>query len=47
MDKLVSVIVPVYKTERFLDHCIKSVVNQTYRALEIILIDAGSPDQCP
>ena len=47
MDKLVSVIVPVYKTERFLDHCIQSVVNQTYRALEIILIDDGSPDQCP
>lgn len=47
MDELVSVIIPVYKTEKFLDHCIQSVVNQTYSALEIILIDDGSPDQCP
>lgn len=43
----VSVIVPVYKVEPYLDPCIESVVNQTYRELEIILVDDGSPDRCP
>lgn len=43
----VSVIIPVYKTERFLDACMHSVLSQTYPALEIILVDDGSPDQCP
>ena len=43
----VSVIIPVYKVESFLDYCVKSVVNQTYKKLEIILVDDGSPDQCP
>lgn len=47
MNELVSVIVPVYKTEKFLDHCIQSIVRQTYSNLEIILVDDGSPDQCP
>lgn len=46
-DALVSVIVPVYNVERYLDRCISSIVNQTYRELEIILIDDGSPDNCP
>lgn len=41
---LISVIVPVYKVENFLDECIASIVNQTYSYLEIILIDDGSPD---
>lgn len=44
---LVSVIVPVYKVEKFLDDCIGSLINQTYEKLEIILIDDGSPDNCP
>lgn len=43
---LISVIVPVYKTEQYLEKCINSIRNQTYRNLEIILIDDGSPDRC-
>ena len=44
---LVSVIVPVYKVEDYLDKCVKSIVAQTYENLEIILVDDGSPDNCP
>lgn len=44
---LVSVIVPVYGVERYLDRCVSSIVDQTYRNLEIILVDDGSPDDCP
>ena len=44
---LISVIVPVYKVEQYLDRCVKSIVNQTYKNLEIILIDDGSPDNSP
>lgn len=48
MDKpLISVIVPIYKVEDYLDRCIESIVNQTYHNLEIILVDDGSPDNCP
>lgn len=43
----ISVIVPVYKVEPYLDKCISSIANQTYRNLEIILVDDGSPDSCP
>jgi glycosyltransferase involved in cell wall biosynthesis len=43
----ISVIVPVYKVEQYLDRCLNSIVNQTYRELEIILVDDGSPDSCP
>lgn len=42
-----SIIVPVYKAEKYLDKCIESIANQTYRTLEIILVDDGSPDLCP
>lgn len=45
--ELISVIIPVYKVERYLEKCVKSVQNQTYRELEIILVDDGSPDTCP
>lgn len=45
--ELISVIIPVYKVEQYLDRCVKSVVDQTYKNLEIILIDDGSPDNCP
>lgn len=42
----ISVIVPIYKNEKFLKKCIESIINQTYSNLEILLIDDGSPDNC-
>lgn len=44
---LISVVVPVYKVEKFLNRCVDSIINQTYKNLEIILVDDGSPDSCP
>lgn len=44
---LISIIVPVYKVEEYLSRCVESLVKQTYREIEIILVDDGSPDQCP
>ncbi len=44
---MISVIVPVYKVEPYLDRCVQSIVDQTYKNLEIILVDDGSPDNCP
>lgn len=44
---LISVIIPVYNTEKYLEACLNSIVNQTYRNLEIILIDDGSTDNSP
>lgn len=45
--ELISVIVPVYNVEKYLDRCVDSLVNQVYKNLEIILVDDGSPDNCP
>ncbi len=47
MDTLLTVIIPVYKTEKTIDRCIESVVNQGGENTEIILVDDGSPDGCP
>ena len=42
---LISVIVPVYKVEQYVEQCVRSIMNQTYKNLEIILVDDGSPDK--
>ena len=47
VDGKVSVIVPVYKVEEYLNRCVESIASQTYKNLEIILVDDGSPDKCP
>lgn len=46
-DSLVSVVVPVYKVEKYLEKCINSLLDQSYPNYEIILVDDGSPDNCP
>lgn len=43
---MISVIVPVYKVERYLDQCVSSILAQTYRDFELLLVDDGSPDRC-
>ncbi len=45
-EPLISVIVPVYNVEQYLNKCVDSIINQTYKNLEIILVDDGSPDNC-
>lgn len=44
---LISVVVPIYKVEEYINNCLDSIINQTYRDIEIILVDDGSPDKCP
>lgn len=43
----ISVIVPIYKVEKYLKRCVNSIINQSFRDIEIILVDDGSPDSCP
>ena len=43
----ISVIVPIYNVEQYLDQCVQSILNQYYSHLEIILVDDGSEDRCP
>lgn len=43
----VSFIIPIYKVEHYLDECVGSIVSQTYRDIEVVLVDDGSPDSCP
>lgn len=44
---LISVIVPIYRIDKYVGICIESILNQTYTNLEVILVDDGSPDRCP
>ena len=46
MNEIVSVIVPIYKVEEYLERCVDSILKQTYQNIEIILVDDGSPDKC-
>ena len=45
-EPLISIVIPVYKVETWLDRCVEATLAQTYRNLEIILVDDGSPDRC-
>ena len=47
MENLISIIIPVYNSEKYLSKCIDSIINQTYNNLEIILVDDGSTDASP
>ena len=43
---IISIIVPVYNVEDYIERCIKSILNQTFTKFELILVDDGSPDNC-
>ena len=43
---MVSIIVPIYKVEKYIRRCVESILSQTYSDLEIVLVDDGSPDNC-
>lgn len=47
MNNKISIVVPVFRVEKELDRCVQSLLNQTYKNIEIILVDDGSPDFCP
>lgn len=44
---MISIVIPVYKVEQYLEDSVKSALNQDYRDIEVILVDDGSPDNCP
>ena len=44
---LISIIVPIFNVEKYLDRCMDSLLNQTLKDIEIIMVDDGSPDNCP
>lgn len=46
-NKLVSVIIPIYNVEKYIRKCVDSIIRQTYKNIEILLVDDSSPDQCP
>lgn len=46
MKPLISIVVPIYKVEQYLNRCVDSIINQSYENLEIILVNDGSPDRC-
>ena len=46
-EDLISIIVPVYNVEPYIERCVDSIIGQTYKNIEIILVDDGSPDNCP
>ena len=46
-EKKISIIIPIYNVEKYLPACVESILQQTYKNLEVILVDDGSPDQCP
>lgn len=46
-EELITVVVPIYKVEEFLPTCVESIIRQSYKNLELILVDDGSPDKCP
>ena len=43
-DEKISIVIPIYNTEQYLDKCVDSVLNQTYKNLEVILVDDGSTE---
>ena len=46
LNKMITIIVPVYKVENYLSRCVDSILNQTYTDFRLILVDDGSPDNC-
>lgn len=47
MKPKISIIVPIYNVEKYLERCLSSILNQTLKDIEVILVDDESPDRCP